>query len=117
MGLQWQNAVGWYKKSMHAWKRGLRKETRGLPRHFRTKKGMPSLPAALKGCNILITLETSSSAIYMGEDISGRYDALGISERSASGKGGTNHVFRASAFSMGVIAVPDSVTRLGMLEG
>jgi hypothetical protein len=30
-------------------KEGLEKDTRGLQRHFRTKKGMPLLPAALKG--------------------------------------------------------------------
>jgi hypothetical protein len=66
---------------MHAWKRGLRKETRGLPRHFRTKKGMPSLPAALKGCDFLITMEISSSEYDMGEGISGGYEASGISDR------------------------------------
>ncbi len=73
---------------MHAWNRGLRKETRGLPRHFNTKKGMPSLPAALKGCDFLIILDISSSEINMGEGISGGYEALGISDWSASGMGG-----------------------------
>jgi hypothetical protein len=102
---------------MHAWKRGLRKETRGLPRHFRTKKGMPSLPAALKGCDFFMTLDISSSEISMCEGISGRYEALGISDRSASGMWGKNCAFRASGFSMGVGAVPDSVTRLGIGGG
>jgi hypothetical protein len=68
----------------------------------------------LKGCDFLITLEISSSEIDMGEGISGGYDALGISERSASGMGGENRVIRASAFSVGVVAVPVGVTRLGI---
>jgi hypothetical protein len=44
---------------------------RGLPRHFRTKKGIPLLPAALKGCNFLIKLEISSSEVNMWEGILG----------------------------------------------
>jgi hypothetical protein len=78
---------------------------------------MPSLRAALKGCDFLITLDISSSEIYMGEGISGGYEALGISDRSASGMGGNNCIFRASAFSMEVVAVPDCVTRLGIDGG
>jgi hypothetical protein len=73
---------------MQAWKSGLRKETRGLKRHFRTKNGMPSLPAALKGYDFLIILDISSSEIYMGEGFSAGYKALEMSERSASGIGG-----------------------------
>jgi hypothetical protein len=76
------------------------------------KKGMPSLPAVLKECNFLKRLEILSSETDMGEGISGGYNALEKSKRSASGIGGKNHVFRAFAFSMEVIAVPDSVTRL-----
>jgi hypothetical protein len=39
---------------------------------------------------------------------------LGISERSASGRGGKNRVFRASAFSDGVVACPEGVTKFGI---
>ncbi len=53
----------------------------------------------------------------MGEGISGGCEALGISDRLAFGMGGKNCVFRASAFSMGVVAVPDGVTRLGIDGG
>ncbi len=42
---------------------------------------------------------------------------MGISERSASGMGGNNRVFRASAFLIGVVAVLDGVTRLGIDGG
>jgi hypothetical protein len=65
------------------------------------KKGMPSLPAALKGRDFLITLEICFSEIDMGEGISGGQEASGISDRSASGMGKKNHIFRASAFQWG----------------
>jgi hypothetical protein len=64
-----------------------------------------------------MTEEISSSEIDMGEGCSGGYKALGVSERSASGIGGKNHVFRASAFSWGVVAVPEGVTRVGIGGG
>ncbi len=102
---------------MEASKRGLRKETRGLSRHLRTKEGMPLLPTALKGCKFLITPEIFSSEIDMGGGISTGYEALGMSERSASGNGGKNHAFRASASSVGVVAFPEGLTRLGMEGG
>ncbi len=60
---------------MHAWKRGLKKDTRGLPRHFKTRKGMPTLPAALKEWDFLIKLDISFSEINIGKAILGRYDA------------------------------------------
>jgi hypothetical protein len=44
---------------------------------------MPSMPAALKGCNFFMTLEISSSEIDFGEGISAGYEALGILVRSA----------------------------------
>ncbi len=75
---------------------------------------MPSLPAALKGCDFLITLEISSSEMDMGEGILAGYRVLGMSERLASGRGKKSRVFRASAFSGGVVACPEEVTRLGM---
>ncbi len=77
---------------------------------------MPLLPAALKGCDFLITLETSSSGIDKGEGISGGYAAIGMSERLALGMGGKNLDFNVSAFPDGVVAVPDGVTRL-MMDG
>jgi hypothetical protein len=40
-----------------------------------------------------------------------------MSERTASGIGGKNRAFRASAFSEGVVAFPEGVTRLGIEEG
>jgi hypothetical protein len=67
---------------------------------------MPSLCAALKGCDFLITLEISSSEIDRGEGISAGYEAWGMLVRSALGMGGNNLDFRASAFSEGVVAVP-----------
>jgi hypothetical protein len=36
----------WYEKLMQANKKGLRKETRGLPRHIRTINETPLLPVA-----------------------------------------------------------------------
>ncbi len=81
------------------------------------KKGMPSLPAALKGCDFLITLEISFSDRDMGEGISAGYKVLRMSERPASGRGGKNRVFRASAFADGVVACPERVTRLGIDGG
>jgi hypothetical protein len=56
---------------MQPWKRSLRKDTRGLSRHFRTNKGMPSLPAALRGYDFLITLKISSSEIDISEGFLG----------------------------------------------
>jgi hypothetical protein len=50
--------------------RGLRKETRGLLRHFIMKKGIPLLHTALKGCKFLIILDKPYSEIDMGEGIS-----------------------------------------------
>ncbi len=46
---------------------------------------MPSLPAAVKGCNFLMTLEISSKESAMREGFSVRYEALGMSVRSTSG--------------------------------
>jgi hypothetical protein len=63
---------------------------------------MLSLPAALKMCDFLIILEISSFEIDVDEGISAGYEAFGMSERSASGIGGKNHPFRASAFSEGL---------------
>jgi hypothetical protein len=65
----------------------------------------------------LLTLEISSSKIDMGEGISIGYEVLGISVRSASGMGGKNQNFRASAFSEGAIAIMEAVARLGMVGG
>jgi hypothetical protein len=42
---------------------------------------MPLLPASLKGCNFLSTLEMVCSEINMGEGISGSYDILSILDR------------------------------------
>jgi hypothetical protein len=42
---------------------------------------------------------------------------LEISERTASGMGGKKCAFRASAFSTGVVSIPNGVTRLGMDGG
>ncbi len=78
---------------------------------------MPSLPAALKGYDFLIALEISSTEITMGEGIAAGYEELGMSVRSASGIGGTDWDFRASAFSGGVGAIPEGVTSLGMVGG
>ncbi len=73
------------------------------------------LTATLKGCKFLITLEISSSNIDKGESISAGYEALGISVGLASDMGGNNWDVRASAFSEGVIAMPDGVTRLSIV--
>ncbi len=78
---------------------------------------MLSLPAALKGCDVLITLEISSLEIDMGEVVSAGYEAWGMSVRSASGMGGKNIDFRASAFLEGVVAVPRGMIRLEMVGG
>jgi hypothetical protein len=83
---------------MQAWKRGLWKETRGLPRHFKMIKKMPLLLAALDGCNFLMTLTIFALVIDMGEGISRGYEVLEMSERSASGLGGKNQAFIAFAF-------------------
>jgi hypothetical protein len=77
---------------------------------------MPSLPAALKGCNFIITLEFSSKEIDIWEDILAGYDALGMTVRSAFGLGGKTGDFRASAFSEGVIAMPVGLTGLRMVK-
>ncbi len=50
------------------------------------KKEMPSLPAAFKGCEFLITLNVSSSEMDVGEGISAGYRVLVMSERSASSR-------------------------------
>jgi hypothetical protein len=81
------------------------------------KNGMPLLPAAWKRCNFLITLKISSSETDMGESISAGYEALGILVRSAFGMGEKNWDFRASAFSKGVVAMPEGMTRLGKVGG
>jgi hypothetical protein len=66
---------------VHAGKRGLRNETRGCPRHFKTKKGVPLLPGALNRCNFLMTLEISTSEIDKGDGTMPGYIALGLSEK------------------------------------
>jgi hypothetical protein len=81
------------------------------------KNGIPSLPAASKGCDFFITLKISSSNIDMGEGILAEYEAMGISVRSALGIGGKNLNSRAFAFSAGVVAVLEEVTRLGIVGG
>ncbi len=78
---------------------------------------MPILPAALKGCNFLITLIISSSEVDMGEGIVTGYRVLGMLERSALGRGRETCVFRAFAFSDGVIACPEGVTKFEMDGG
>jgi hypothetical protein len=78
---------------------------------------MPLLPAAWKGCDFLITIEISFSEIDMGEGISVGYEALGMLERLASGIRGKNCALRALAFSEGVVALPEGVTRLRINEG
>ncbi len=78
---------------------------------------MPTLPAALKGCNFLMTIEISSSEIDMGEGTSAGYEALGMLVRSAFDMVGKNCDFRASVFPERVIAMLAGVTMLGMVEG
>jgi hypothetical protein len=53
----------------------------------------------------------------MGEGITVGYEALRMLLRSALGIGGKNWVFRASAFSNGVVAMPDRVTRVWIVRG
>jgi hypothetical protein len=52
-----------------------------------------------------------------GEGNSAGYEASGIPVRSAFGMVGKNLDFRASAFSEEVIAMPEGVTRLGLVGG
>jgi hypothetical protein len=54
---------------------------------LKTKKRMPMLPAALKGCDFLLTLAISSSDITTRESIAAGYEALGMSLRSVMGIG------------------------------
>jgi hypothetical protein len=65
----------------------------------------------------LITLVISSSEMDIGEGILAGYRVLGMSERSASARGGKNCVFKASAFHDVVVACPGGMTRLGMGGG
>jgi hypothetical protein len=53
----------------------------------------------------------------MGEGISAGYEALRMSEKLASGIGGKNRALRVSAFSEGVVAFPEGVTRVGIEGG
>jgi hypothetical protein len=78
---------------------------------------MPLLPAALKDCDFLITLEISSLEIDRGNCILARYEVLGILLRSAFSIGGKNQDFRSSAFTVGVVGMPDRVTGLGIVRG
>ncbi len=78
---------------------------------------MLPLPAALKGCNLLITIEISSSDIDMWEGNSAGSEALAISVRSALAMGEKNQNFRALAFLEGVVELPEGVTRLGIVRG
>jgi hypothetical protein len=94
-----------------------RKDTRGLPRDFKTQNEMPLLPADLKGLAFLITLEIFSLEIHKGESISAGFGVLGIMARSALGIGGINRDFKASAFSEEVIAMPEDETNLGITGG
>jgi hypothetical protein len=64
-----------------------------------------------------MTREISSSEIDMGEGTSGRYEVLGMSERSASGMGKNNRAIKASTFSLGVIALPEEALSLGINGG
>ncbi len=64
-----------------------------------------------------MTAEISSSEINMGECFSGGYDAVVMSERSASGIGGKNRAFKASALSKEVVAFPEGVTSVGIDGG
>ncbi len=81
------------------------------------KNGMPSLRAALKGCDFLMTLVITSSEIDIGEGTSTGYDSLRVSVRSASGIGEKKQDFRELAFSEGVEATLVVVTKLGMVRG
>ncbi len=67
---------------------GLKERSKRASKVLQNKKGDAVAACCLKGCNILITLETSTSNIDMGEGISAGCEALGMSERSASGIGG-----------------------------
>jgi hypothetical protein len=60
---------------------------------------MPLPPATLKGCNFIITLESSSSVIDIVESISCQYDVTGISEILVLGIGEKDHTFKASTLS------------------
>ncbi len=75
------------------------------------------LLAALKGCNFLIALEISSLERFMGEGIAAGYKGLGMLVRLALGIGKIYQNFRAFAFFDGNVAIPEGVTRLGMVGG
>jgi hypothetical protein len=51
----------------------------------------------------------------MDEGSSAGYDASGMSETSASGMGGKYRVFRASAFSDGVVAYSEGLVWFGFI--
>jgi hypothetical protein len=59
---------------------------------------MPSLPASLKGCDFIITLEITSADIDRWDGMSFGYEVLGIPVRSASGMGRINRDLQASFF-------------------
>jgi hypothetical protein len=61
---------------------------------------MLSLLAALKGCDFLIILVISSSEIDIGDGILARYEALGISVRSAFGMGEKTGTLMLQAFQV-----------------
>jgi hypothetical protein len=61
----------------------MRSEARRWPRSLRTKNGMQLLPGALRGCNFVITLETSSLEIDIKDGIFGGHVAVMLSERLA----------------------------------
>jgi hypothetical protein len=54
---------------MPARKMGLINDTREFSRDFSTKRTIASLPAALKGCNVLIQVEIFFSVTNIGEGI------------------------------------------------
>ncbi len=78
---------------------------------------MLSLPATLKGCDFLITLETSPMKRDIGEGISSGYVAVGMSLMLAVGIGRKILDFNASAFLSVVMAVPEGVISLGIEGG
>jgi hypothetical protein len=62
---------------------GMRYEARRWPRSLRTKSGMQLLPVALRECNFVITLKTSSLEIDIKDGIFGAHVAVMMSERLA----------------------------------
>jgi hypothetical protein len=69
------------------------------------------------GCDIVITLEISSSHNNLRELISIGYKALKISVRLAFGMGRQSGDFRASAIAEGITAMLEAVARLGIAKG